>query len=143
MSRHGLLKGLAWAMGVACVAIGLYHLVLGIVSVPGTEGAGPAAVTVDSRERFYNAIFVGFGLAWIETARRTPVPARAVRWLSAVFLLGGVGRVLSVAVHGWPHWFQIPLAALELGLPPLYFWLADADERRAAGAARGDGVRTV
>lgn len=51
-----------------------------------------------------------------------------------------VGRVLSVAVHGWPHSFQIPLAVLELALPPVYFWLADADERAAAEAkATADG----
>ncbi|GAA2652984.1 DUF4345 domain-containing protein [Streptomyces lunalinharesii] len=133
MDKAKALKGLAWAMGVACVAIGVYHLVLGIASVPGEEATG---ATVDSRERFYNAIFIGFGLAWIWAARQAPVPAAAVRLLTAVFLLGGVGRVLSLFVHGWPHWFQVPLAALELLLPPLYFWLADADERSVA-AARG------
>jgi hypothetical protein len=52
-----------------------------------------------------------------------------VRWLAGVFLLGGAGRLLSLAVHGWPHWFQIALAVLELGLPPVFFWLADAEER--------------
>jgi hypothetical protein len=51
-----------------------------------------------------------------------------------VFLLGGVGRLLSLAVHGWPQWFQIVLAVIELALPPVFFWLADADER----AQRGD-----
>ncbi|KUL51406.1 hypothetical protein ADL22_06310 [Streptomyces sp. NRRL F-4489] len=141
MGKAKALKWLALAMGVACVAIGAYHVVLGIVSVPGEEASG---ATVDSRERFYNAIFLGFGLAWIWTARRSPIPAAAVRVLTAVFLLGGVGRVLSVLVHGWPHWFQIPLAVLELGLPPVYFWLADADEkaaaRRAEAGAAGPGT---
>ncbi|MFC5144607.1 DUF4345 domain-containing protein [Streptomyces aureoversilis] len=56
------------------------------------------------------------------------------RWLAGVFLLGGVGRLLSLAVHGWPQWFQIVLAVIELGLPPVFFWLADAEER----ALRGD-----
>ncbi|WP_411122918.1 DUF4345 domain-containing protein [Streptomyces sp. x-19] len=133
MDKAKALKSLAWTMGVACVAIGVYHLVLGIASVPGEEATG---ATVDSRERFHNAIFIGFGLAWIRTARQSPVPSTAVRLLTAVFLLGGVGRVLSLLVHGWPHWFQVPLAALELLLPPVYFWLADADERSVA-AARG------
>ncbi|MGG2464620.1 DUF4345 domain-containing protein [Streptomyces sp. RGM 3693] len=129
MDKVKVLKGLAWVMGVACVAIGAYHLVLGIASVPGEELTG---ATVDSRERFYNAIFLGFGLAWIWAARQSPVPSAAVRLLTAVFLLGGVGRVLSLLAHGWPHWFQIPLAAVELLLPPLYFWLSDADEKAAA-----------
>ncbi|MFF1568832.1 DUF4345 domain-containing protein [Streptomyces sp. NPDC058293] len=133
-----LLKWLAMAMGIACAAIGLYHLVLGIASVPGEGSTG---ATVDSRERFYNAIFFGFGLAWIWAARQSPIPSKAVRWLAGIFLLGGIGRVLSVAVHGWPHWFQVPLSALELALPPLFFWLSTADERRTREtAADGDRV---
>ncbi|WP_406865528.1 DUF4345 domain-containing protein [Streptomyces sp. HUAS MG47] len=123
-------------MGYACVAIGLFHVLLGIASVPGEESAG---ATVDSRERFYNAIFLGFGLAWIWAARQSPIPAGLVRGLTAVFLLGGVGRLLSMAVHGMPHWWQVPLTALELGLPPVYFWLASADER--AATARGGTTR--
>ncbi|MFD5125729.1 DUF4345 domain-containing protein [Streptomyces sp. NPDC058385] len=132
-----LLKWLAMAMGIACAAIGLYHLVLGIASVPGEGSTG---ATVDSRERFYNAIFFGYGLAWIHVARQSPIPSTAVRWLAGIFLLGGIGRVLSVAVHGWPHWFQVPLSALELALPPLLFWLSTADERRTREAA-ADGDR--
>jgi hypothetical protein len=130
-----LLKWLAMAMGIACAAIGLYHLVLGIASVPGEGSTG---ATVDSRERFYNSIFFGYGLAWIWAARQSPIPSTAVRWLAGIFLLGGIGRVLSVAVHGWPHWFQVPLSALELALPPLLFWLSTADERstRETAAAR-------
>ncbi|WP_312866302.1 DUF4345 domain-containing protein [Streptomyces boluensis] len=126
MTKAGWLKGLSLLMGYACVAIGLFHVVLGVASVPGAESAG---ATVDSRERFYNAIFLGFGLAWIWVARQSPIPASMVRWLSAVFLLGGVGRLFSIAVHGMPHWWQLPLTALELVLPPVYFWLATADER--------------
>lgn len=72
-----LLKWLAMAMGITCAAIGLYHLALGIASVPGEASTG---ATVDSRERFYNAIFFGFGLAWIRAARQCcPSPSTAGR----------------------------------------------------------------
>ncbi|MET8775003.1 DUF4345 domain-containing protein [Nocardia sp. NPDC050713] len=124
-----LLKILAMTMGVACVAIGFLHLALGIDSVPDMGSSG---VTADSQSRFFGAIFVGYGVAWIWTARRTPIPALAVRWLAGIFLLGAVGRVLSVAVYGWPHWFQIVLTVIEFAFPPVYFWLADADEKRVA-----------
>ncbi|MEU9499033.1 DUF4345 domain-containing protein [Streptomyces sp. NPDC048196] len=127
-----VLRWLVWAMGIACVAIGAFHLVLGIASVPGEGSAG---ATVDSRERFYNAVFLGYGLAWIWAARQSPVPAKAVRALAGIFLLGGIGRLLSLAVHGPPQWFQVPLTVLELVLPPVYFWLADADERTPAATA--------
>lgn len=122
------LRALAQLMGWSSVAIGLYHVLLGNAAIPGAGSAGP---TIDSWGRFMGAAFVGYGIAWLWTARQRPVPARAVRWLAAVFLLGGVGRLLSLAVAGWPHWFQIALAVIELTLPWAYFWLADADERAA------------
>lgn len=121
-----LLKWLALIMGVACVAIGAFHFVLGIDSVPGE---GLAGATVDSRERFYGAVFLGYGLAWIWAARQSPIPSTVVRWLAGIFLLGGAGRLLSMAVHGQPQWFQVVLTVIELALPPVYFWLSTADER--------------
>ncbi|MEU8900233.1 DUF4345 domain-containing protein [Nocardia sp. NPDC048505] len=126
MSR--LLKTLALTMGVACVAIGFLHIALGNDAVPDMAEAG---VTADSLSRFFGAIFAGYGAAWIWAARQDPIPALAVRWLAGVFLLGVVGRLVSLAVHGWPHWFQIVLTGIEMAMPPLLFWLADADEKRA------------
>ncbi|MEU2790330.1 DUF4345 domain-containing protein [Streptomyces sp. NPDC007100] len=126
-----VLRVLTQLMGWACAMIGLFHVALGNAAIPG---AGSAGVTVDSWGRFMGAIFVGYGLAWLWAARQRPIPARAVRWLAGIFLLGGVGRLLSLAVHGWPQWFQIVLAVIEIGLPPVLVWLADAEER----ALRGD-----
>jgi hypothetical protein len=120
------LRLLTQLMGWACVTIGLFHVVLGNAAIPG---AGSADATVDSWGRFMGASFVGYGLAWLWAARQRPIPARAVRWLAGVFLLGGVSRLLSLAMHGWPQWFQIALAVIELSLPPVFFWLADAEER--------------
>ncbi|MGK5549550.1 DUF4345 domain-containing protein [Streptomyces sp. URMC 127] len=126
------LRGLAWAMGVACVAIGLYHAAAGNAAIPGAEDAG---ATVDSFGRFMGAVFAGYGLAWLWAVRQTPIPAAAVRLLAGIFLLGGLSRVLSIAAEGRPHVFQVVLMAIELGLPPVYFWLADAEE----GAVRARG----
>ncbi|WP_063021173.1 DUF4345 domain-containing protein [Nocardia niwae] len=126
------LRGLSMVMGVACVAIGILHMALGVDSVPDMGSAG---VTADSQSRFFGAIFVGYGLAWIWAVRQSPIPAAAVRLLAGVFLLGAVARFISVAVHGWPHWFQIVLTAVELVLPPVYFWLADTDEKRRRALA--------
>ncbi|MFF4398754.1 DUF4345 domain-containing protein [Streptomyces sp. NPDC001480] len=126
------LRVLAQLMGWSCVVIGVFHVVLGNAAIPG---AGSAGTTVDSWGRFMGASFVGYGLAWLWVARQRPVPAQAVRWLAGVFLLGGVGRLISLAVHGWPQWFQTALAVIELGLPPVFFWLAAAGERAWRGEA--------
>ncbi|MEU4039730.1 DUF4345 domain-containing protein [Streptomyces collinus] len=129
------LRVLTRLMGWSSVAIGLFHVALGNAAIPGAGSAGP---TVDSWGRFMGASFVGYGLAWLWAARQRPVPARAVRLLAGVFLLGGVGRLLSLAVHGRPQWFQIVLAVIELTLPPVFFWLAGAEER-----ASRDGAEAV
>ncbi|MEC3980578.1 DUF4345 domain-containing protein [Amycolatopsis sp. H20-H5] len=123
------LKGLMLVMGIACVAIGAFHFVLGIGSVPGEGGTG---ATVDSRERFYGATFLGYGLLWVWAARQSPISAKVVRWLAGIFLLGAAGRVLSLIVYGQPQWFQLVLTVVELVLPPVFFWLSTADEKAAA-----------
>ncbi|GAA0918413.1 DUF4345 domain-containing protein [Nonomuraea longicatena] len=123
------LRSLVLLMGWACVLIGLLHVALGNAAIPGAASAGP---TVDSWGRFMGAAFAGYGLAWLWAARQRPIPVAVVRWLAAVFLLGGVGRLLSLAVHGRPHGFQTALAVIELGLPPVFFWLAGKEERAAA-----------
>ncbi|MER7850210.1 DUF4345 domain-containing protein [Kitasatospora sp. NPDC096077] len=134
-ARAKALRALAWTMGVACVAIGFEHLLAGALALPGIADPGP---TVDSFGRFMGAVFAGYGAAWIWAVRQTPVPGWAVRGLAGVMLLGGLGRVLGLAVDGRPHWFQLVLMGIELGLPPVYFWLADADAD--ADAEVGIGV---
>jgi hypothetical protein len=126
------LRILMLVTGLACVLIGAYHLLLGVASVPGEEAAG---ATVDSRERFYNAVFLGYGAAWIAAARQAPIRSTHVRWLAGVLFLGGLGRILSILVHGQPHWFQLPLTAIELIGPPVLYWLASAADRGAVPAA--------
>ncbi|MFC9129060.1 DUF4345 domain-containing protein [Streptomyces sp. NPDC057099] len=135
-----VLRALTQLMGWACVMIGLFHVALGNAAIPGAGSAGP---TVDSWGRFMGASFAGYGLAWLWAARQRPIPARAVRWLAGVFLLGGVGRLLSLAVHGRPHGFQIALTVIELVLPPFLFWLADAEERAAEQTTEGPDGRTM
>ncbi|MEW2418157.1 DUF4345 domain-containing protein [Streptomyces sp. NPDC046866] len=130
MAKARILRGLVRAMGYACLAIGIGHVLLGNRSIPGADSAGP---TIDSLGRFFGAIFAGYGLAWLRAARRSPIPAAAVRGLAGVFLLGAVGRLLSLAASGWPHWFQVVLTVVELVLAPVFLWLADAEEKALAG----------
>ncbi|MFQ6398218.1 DUF4345 domain-containing protein [Nocardia sp. KC 131] len=70
---------------------------------------GSSGVTADTQTRFFGAIFVGYGAVWIWAARRSPISAVVIRWLAGIFLLGAIGRFISLAVYGWPHWFQIAL----------------------------------
>ncbi|MEV6670018.1 DUF4345 domain-containing protein [Streptomyces sp. NPDC051162] len=132
----GLLKWLSWIMGIASVAIGVAHIASGMDPVPG---GGSANATVDSLVRFFAAIFLGYGLAWIWVARQSPIPSKGVRALAGLLFLGGLSRLPSWAEAGRPNWFQLVLMGLELALPPLCFWLSTASEREAADrvAVRG------
>lgn len=124
-------RRLALILGVACALIGVFHFSRGVASVPGERLAG---ATVDSRERFYGAIFVGYGVAWVWAAKPVPPADRLIRFLAAVFLLGGLGRVLSLVQHGRPHWFQLVLGALEMVLP-IPFLLPSARNPSATSAS--------
>lgn len=131
------LERLTVATGAACTAIGVFHLLGGIATVPGEREAGP---TVDSRERFYGAIFAGYGLGWLWAGRHTPPDRTVIRWLSGILLLGGGGRLLSRSRHGRPHWFQDALTVVELVLPPVMFGLTlegEQTEIRGGQAVKG------
>lgn len=128
MAGSRYLRNLAGFTGLSCVAIGVYHFALGTASV---AGASDANATVDSRERFYSAVFAGYGLAWLKAARTSPVRAGEVRLLAGVMLLGGIGRLISLVHNGRPHWFQEVLTAVEFVLPAVFFGIAAAEENRA------------
>ncbi len=122
--RH--LRNLAGFTGLSCIAIGIYHFVLGTASVPGATDAN---ATVDSRERFYSAFFAGYGVAWLRAARKSPIRAGDVRLLAGLMLLGAVGRMLSLVHNGRPHWFQEVLMAIEFVIPAVFFGIASSEEK--------------
>ncbi|WIM89959.1 DUF4345 domain-containing protein [Candidatus Mycobacterium wuenschmannii] len=131
-ARH--LKNLAGFTGLSCIAIGIYHFLLGVSSVPGATGAN---ATVDSRERFYSAYFAGYGVAWLGAARRSPIRATEIRLLAGLMLVSAVGRVISLVANGRPHWFQEVLTAVEFVVPAAFFGMtelgiATADEKELA-----------
>ena len=111
------------------VLIGALHLVLG----PGAEvllGAQlPAEAladpVLDSQNRFYGVAFSVYGvllfLAASDLERYGPV-LKVLLW---VFFAGGLARLVSIALVGWPPPLVLALTALELLPPPLLLlWLA-------------------
>jgi Domain of unknown function (DUF4345) len=124
--RARYLQYLTACTGVSSIAIGAYHFALGTASVPGATDAN---ATVDSRERFYSAIFAGYGIAWMRAARKSPIRANDVRVPAGVMLAGGIGRLVSLVRNGRPHWFQDVLMAIEFAVPAVFFGLATSPEK--------------
>ena len=117
---QGALRAFVALFGAACVAIALTHIFVGPSSIPGSIPVNP---TMDSEDRFYATLFLGFGAVHLWCARDLAARTGPLVAMQAVFFLGGVARLISWAQVGPPIPMFIWLGAIEL-LLPLLLWLA-------------------
>ncbi|MHA6334304.1 DUF4345 domain-containing protein [Qipengyuania sp. CAU 1752] len=129
MSEMDLARALAWIValfGAVCIAIALAHIAIGPASIPGSM---PVNATMDSEDRFYATLFLGFGAALVWCSRSLDERRGVLFALLAVFFLGGIARIISAAQVGLPNTLFQVLGVTELVLPLiLYGW-----HRRAFG----------
>lgn len=116
---RAVLRTLLYVFGAVCALIALTHIAIGPAAIPG--GATTNA-TMDSEDRFYATLFLGFGLAVIWCARDLESREKPLGALLAVFFAGGIARIVSLIAVGSPGALFLVLGALELTLPPM-FWL--------------------
>lgn len=118
--------------GLVCSGIAAGHILRGPVVIPGSI---PVNAIMDSEDRFYATLFLGFGLAmlWcVLDLRRRSTPMLA---LMAVFFAGGVARLISLAQVGPPSPFFQAMTTLEFIIPPLTWgWLRLALRKPVAEA---------
>ncbi len=105
--------------GLTCIAISLVHIAIGPSAIPGSV---PVNATMDSEDRFYATLFLGFGVALAWCSRKLEARRTVFGWLMLLFFLGGVARVISALQVGMPNTFFQVMGALELILPPLLWW---------------------
>ena len=105
--------------GVVCCGIALAHIALGPSAIPGAE---PVNATMDSEDRFYATLFLGFGLALAWISRDVACRGGALLALLVTFFASGVARVISAIAVGLPNDLFIFLTGVELALPPLLWW---------------------
>ena len=98
------LAAFALLWGLALIGIGIAHLVFGNASF--IDG-GTVSPSIDSEERFFAALTIGYGAAYLWASVQRPAPRQLLVALAAVTALGATGRVLSWIVSGAPHWFFI------------------------------------
>jgi hypothetical protein len=114
-----LLRWFLIVFGLVCVGIALAHIAVGPSSIPGSI---PVNATMDSEDRFYATLFLGFGLAHVWAAQDLARRSMAVLALQAVFFAGGLARIISLIAVGPPIALFVLLGALELLIPPLVWW---------------------
>lgn len=118
------LRAFVVVFGLVCAAIGMTHVVLGPSSIPGSI---PVNATMDSEDRFYATLFVGFGLTLIWCAMDLGARRGPFLWLLIVFFASGLSRIVSMTQVGLPHALFVILTVVELGMPiALWFWLRRA-----------------
>ena len=74
---------------------------------------------MDSEDRFYAALFLGFGAALVWVSRDLGRRGMVFFALLGVFFLGGIARIISCFAVGPPIPMFVFLGSLELILPPL------------------------
>lgn len=120
LSRGRLLSAFVGLFGMVCCLIALTHIAIGPAAIPGSV---PGNATMDSEDRFYATLFLGYGAALLWCARDLQHRVRPLGWLLLLFALGGLSRLVSVVMVGPPNLLFQMLAAVELLLPPIvWFW---------------------
>lgn len=117
----GVFRAVVVAVGVVIAAIGAYYLITGTAGVAETSG-GAVNASLESQFRFFSAMMIGVGAAFIAIAIK--FQWANMLWLVCLMVfLGGIGRVLSWAFSGTPHFTLIILMIVELAFPPaLLVW---------------------
>ncbi len=100
--------------GVSAIVIAALHVVLGPAAIPGSI---PVNATMDSEDRFYATLFAAYGVALLWCIRDIERKSMVVYFLALTFLFGGLARLVSVAMVGWPNTFFVAMTVLELLIP--------------------------
>ena len=106
-------------LGAVPVATGLLAIVGGPTVAPG---GGPTTPSIDSEYRFVNVFWLAAGLILWWTLRRASDRALVTRVVLVIAATGGIARLISVLVVGWPHPVFVGTIVLELVVVPLVIW---------------------
>jgi Domain of unknown function (DUF4345) len=103
------------------------HLLLGL-GAEAMLGArlSPETLTnpsLNSQNRFYGTSYMLYGILLWLCAQNLTRYVVIFRLLLVMTFIGGLSRILSLFLHGWPSHAIVALAASELFIPPiLYAW---------------------
>ena len=126
-------QALQWTTAV----LALVPTLTGLVGLAGLDDPLYAAAhlprdaTLDSNLRFYAGVWLGLGIAAWSVIPGIERQGGLFRLLWAMIFLGGLGRLLSLALVGLPFPPFVGFTALEVLGAPLFIWW----EHRVAVAA--------
>ena len=93
--------------------------VLESASMTGGQVSNPA---LDSHVRYLSGLLLGIGIAFWMTVPAIERHGARFQLLTAIVVVGGLGRLLGVALHGWPPAPMVFGLVMELVVTPLLCW---------------------
>ena len=96
----------------------------GVLLGPGMAGAGAIGSTdLDSHFRYLSGLLLAIGIGFVSTIPRLEASGTRFRLLTALVVMGGLARLLSLATLGPPLAPMLGGLAMELVVTPaLAFW---------------------
>ncbi len=119
MSRRALQIVVA-VLGLVPVLTGLAGMVLG----PSMAGLDPSAtpVALDSHVRYLSGLLLAIGLGFWSTIPRIERQTARFRLLTGLVVIGGLGRLLGLALAGRPPAPMLFGLGMELVVTPSLCW---------------------
>ena len=111
----GVFRTVVVLVGLVLAGFGAYYLITGTAGLPDTDIGNPNP-TLESQFRFFAAMMVGVGAAFITIGVKFEW-ANMLWMVCLMVFIGGIGRVLSWAFSGTPHFMMIILMVIELAFP--------------------------
>jgi|CXWL01.1.fsa_nt_gi hypothetical protein len=111
-----IIGGLIFLIGPA-VTGEIFATMLRLLMPGAPPSVGLSGADVDSEMRFYAVLWMAYGGAALWVSRALPERMHLLRLMLVIFLLGGVGRVISFFAAGVPHPLFIVLMWIEIVLP--------------------------
>lgn len=117
------------SLSIFTLLVGLVAVVTGVGAMMGLSNPTYQALTMensivlDNNLRFYGGIWLALGLAALWVAPRLNKEAALFRAIFGAVFIGGIGRVLSMALAGLPPTEFVAYACVEIIVPPVFvYW---------------------
>jgi hypothetical protein len=105
----------------------------GVLLGPAMVDAASLPIAADSHYRYLSGLLLGIGIGFVTTIPSIERRTARVRLLAAIVVIGGLGRLLSLLLHGVPDAPMLAALVMELVVTPaLALWQARV-ARRAVG----------